>query len=694
MLTHFAVGYFYTPVWSPQGDSLAVADANHALWWVQINGAPPRRIAEDSYAEIRDAAFSPDGRWLAYSTQRPTGLRAIHLNELATGSDTIVSSAMESDRSPMFTGDGRLLVFVSQRNEQPFVSDRDDESLIATLNSDGLYAAPLDSRTAFPLTGATSSATGDFHVDLDGLMQRAVALPVTPTVIASVQVRGARVFYQTRPVQLLNGDLPGETGSLHVLDATTLKDRTVLENLDNFSLSADGSAVSFRQNGAWRVAKTDAQTSKPSGPVGEAIDLAHLMITTDPHREWTEMFENAWRLDRDVFFSKVMNGSNWQAVHDAYVKFLPSLGSQDDFLYLLGQMQGEIASSHTLMGRGVDSDPRQGIPTALLGADYAFDPTSGRYRFARIYRGDQSRPEMAGPLGVPGLGVKEGDYLLAIQGQELRAPESPDGLLSGIKGEITLSLAGSPTGQRRTIKVHAIDDDMAVRRQVWIVDNRNMVAKLSGDRLGYVYLTDFADDGPKDFVRQFYPQRDKAGLIFDVRWNWGGFTSQAVLDVLRRAQAGVFVNREGAVSPLPATTAPPVMVTVMNYASASDGDQFPYFFRLFGLGKLVGERTWGGVQGINGPWRLMDGSFIAIPKDSLASTDAHWIIENEGVAPDREVSTQPGDMSRGIDAQLSAAVQTALTQAAHTPSRILRTPAILPAYPPAGNVPGASFPGK
>jgi tricorn protease len=691
LLTHFAVGYFYTPVWSPQGNSLAVADANHALWLVHVNGAPPQRIAEDPYAEIRDAAFSPDGRWLAYSTQRPTGLRAIHLNELATGSDTIVSSAMESDCSPMFTPDGRLLVFISQRNEQPFVSDQDDESLIATINSDGLYAASLDSRTAFPLTGATSSATSGFHVDLKGLMQRAAALPVTPTVIASLQVRGGDIFYQTRPVQLLDGDLPGEIGALHVLDVITLKDRTLLENLDNFSLSADGSTVAFRQNGAWRVATTDARTSKSTGPIGEAIDLGHLMISTDPHREWAEMFENAWRLDRDVFFSKVMNGSNWQAVHDAYAKLLPSLGSQDDFLYLLGQMQGEIASSHTLMGRGVDSDPRHGIPTALLGADYALDTNSGRYRFTRIYRGDQSRPAMAGPLGVPGLEVKEGDYLLAIHGQELRAPESPDSLLSGVKGEITLTLAGSPTGQRRTITVHAIDDDMAIRRQMWIEDNRNLVARLSGNRLGYVYLTDFADDGPKDFVRQFYPQRDKSGLIFDVRWNWGGFTSQAVLDVLHRARAGIFINREGAVSPLPAATAPPVMVTLMNYASASDGDQFPYFFRRFGLGKLVGERTWGGVQGINGPWRLMDGSFIAIPKDSLASNDAHWIIENEGVAPDIAVASKPGDAILGADAQLSAAVQAALGQLAHTPPHILKAPAPLPAYPPGGNVPGASF---
>ena len=303
LLTHFATGYFYTPLWSPQGDGLAVPDANHALWWVHVNGTTPQRIAEDPYAEIRDAAFSPDGRWLAYSTQRVTGLRAIHLHELATGSDTIVSSPMESDRSPVFTPDGCLLVFISQRNEQPFVSDRDDESLIATINSDGLYAATLDSHAAFPLTGPPPPA-GSFHVDLNGLMQRAVALPVTPTVIASLQVRGNSLFYQTQPVQLLDGDLPGETGALHALDSVTLKDRTVLENLDNYSLSMNGSSVAFRRNGSWRIAPTAVRADNSTGPIGEAIDLSHLTAVIDPRLEWAEMFANAWRLDRDVFLQQ------------------------------------------------------------------------------------------------------------------------------------------------------------------------------------------------------------------------------------------------------------------------------------------------------------------------------------------------------------------------------------------------------
>ncbi len=446
--------------------------------------------------------------------------------------------------------------------------------------------------------------------------------------------------------------------------------------------------VAFRRDSAWHIAQTASGLSNKDVPV----DLTTLTAVVDPSQEWAEMFENAWRLDRDVFFSKVMNGSDGRTVHYSYGKLLPSRGSQDDFLYLLGQMQGEISSSHTYMGSGVSSDPRKPVHTGLLGADYALDSKSGRYRFAKIYIGDQSRSDMRGPLGEPGLGINQGDFLLAVDGRELVAPADPDSVLAGRTDEVTLTVSSSSSGPRREFKVTPLSDETDVRRHDWIEQNRIEVDRLSRGRLGYIFVADFDAEGSKDFVRQFYPQRQKAGLIFDVRWNRGGFTSQAVLDILRRERAGIFVNREGAVTPLPSATAPRVMVTLTNYASASDGDQFAYFFRKFGLGKLVGEQTWGGVQGINGPWRLMDGSFITIPKDSLASLDAHWIIENEGVKPDLTAATLPGESLTGGDAELNAAIKVALDQLRKTGSPVLRAPAPMPAYPPAGVVPGAFEP--
>lgn len=687
LLTQWKVGYFYSPIWSPRGDALAVADANHGLWLVPVNGSGPQLIARDIYAEIRDASFSPDGRWLAYSTQLPTRQRAIRLHDLATGRDTVVSSPLESDRDPVFTPDGRLLAFVSQRNEQPFVSDRDDESLVSTLNSDGIYAATLSRPAPSPLVPSKGqiAKSAKVQIDLEGLMSRAVALPVTPTVITSLEVRGDRLFYESEPPQLIGGDLAGQTGALHAFDLATLKDRVVIADFVTHSLSADGRRVAFRRNGVWRIAGTEA------GAPESALDLSGLRAEVDPRREWAEMFENAWRLDRDVFFSRAMNGSDWQAVHEAYRHFVPLLGSQDDFLYLLGQMQGEIASSHTFIGRGTDFDTRPLVTTPLLGVDYALDRASARYRFVKIYAGDNSRPDLNAPLGAPGLNAHPGDYLLAIDGHELRAPASPASVLDGLTGPLTLTIASSPAGARREVTVQPVDDELPLRRMDWVALNRATVSRLSGGRLGYIYLQDFDDQGSRDFVRQFYPQVDKAGLIIDVRWNLGGFTSQAVLDVLRRQRAGVFVNREGAVASLPTAVAPHAMVTLMNYGSMSDGDQFPYFFRAFKLGPLVGSRTWGGVQGLNGPWRLMDGSFLTIPKDSLADTHGHWVIENEGVAPDIAIEDAPNEMQTGSDAQLNAAVAAGLAQLKLHPMAPLTAPPPLPAYPAAGNVPGARF---
>jgi tricorn protease len=424
-LTHSRAGYFYSAAWSPEGDTLAVADANHALWLIPLDGSGPKLVARDPYAEIRDAAFSPDGRWLAYSTQRATRLRAIHLREIESGRDVVVSSPMESDRLPVFTADGRYLAFVSQRHEQPFVSDRDDESLITTINSDGVYIAPLSRFDGAPGGNVARPAlAGPMRIDLDGLMARATALPITPAVIKSLEARGDELFYETQPPQLIGGDLAGQTSALRAFDLATLKDREAVKGLSTHALSADGSAVAFRRDGVWRLASTRPETKAGAG-TDTALDLSAIRVPVDPRRDWTDMLKDAWRLDRDVFFSPAMNGTDWRAVHDAYARLWPLIGSEQDFLYLLGEMQGEIASSHIFVDASPAVGPKAPATTPLLGADYTLDAASGRYRIARIYPGDQSRDPLRGPLGAPGLNVAEGDYLLAVDGHELRAPAAP-----------------------------------------------------------------------------------------------------------------------------------------------------------------------------------------------------------------------------------------------------------------------------
>lgn len=669
LLTRFATGTRDAALWSPRGDWLALPDANHALWLVPAGGGAPRLVARDGAAEIRDASFSPDGTRLTYSATNAGGQRQIHVHDIASGRDTVVSSPMESDRDPVFSPDGTGMVFVSQRRDRPFVSDRDDATL-GTLSSDGLYVA-----TFAPGGG------------IDGLMARAVALPTAPASILALDMRGTTIFYETSPPVLLDGGLLAGSTVLHALDLRDRSDRVVVTGLSSYSLSADGSRVVFRRDGAWHFAPT--RGGGLTAPADTTLPLAALRATVDPPREWAEMFDHAWRLDRDVFFSAATNGDNWRAVHDHYAELLPLLGSRDDFLYLLDQMVGELASSHARVEPGVGDDGGTPDVPEHLGVDLALDPASGLYRIAHIERSDDTRPELGSPLAA--AGIRTGELLLAIDGHALRAPIDPDRLLLNSGTTAILTLGHASTGATRDVTVHLVHDEMPLRHHDWIERARARVAAMSGGRLGYVYLSDLDAEGAADFVRQFYPQASKRGLVIDIRWNRGGFLSQAVLDVLQRAKLGLFVNRENNLAPLPAVTPPKVLVCVINEGTASDGDQFAYYFRRLGLGPLVGTRTWGGVQGINGPWSLMDGTAITIPKDSLADLDGHWLIENTGVAPDVLVEDRPDEDETDTDAQLSRATALALTALRRLPQHPLAAPPPLPAYPAAGNVPGASF---
>ncbi len=688
VITRFTSGYLYTPAWSPDGQKLAVADANHALWLITPGGAC-KLIARDAYAEIHDASFSPDSRWLAYSALRPTQQRAIHLYELSSGRDTVVSSRMESDRLPVFSPDGQLLYFVSQRREQPFVSDRDRETNIASLKSDGLYVATLVNAAPDPLTpqhAAAPAQGASLHMDLEGLMSRAVAIPISPAEISSLTVRGRQLFYQADAAELLDGaPFGGEQSALRVFNMETRKDRLIATGLEAYSLSADGSKALLKNANGWRI--TDTRDSS-DGP--KPLDLSRMEARIDPKQEWAAMFNAAWRLDRDLYFDPRMDGDDWKRVHDVYAKLLPRLGSHSDFMYLLGELQGELASSHTfLLSAANDAQPP--VRTALLGADYSFDEVTGRYRFARIYHGDNTRPAYRSPLITPGVGISEGDYLLAVNGRKLKGAVDPLSVFGGLHGPITLTVSPTADGPTRDALVEPVESEMALRQQDWIDHTRATVDRLSSGRIGYIFLSDFFEMGSEDFLRQFYPQLDKQGFIFDVRWNRGGFTSQFVLSVLRRKLAGQFIDREGGITTLPGAVAQGPMVTLTNHFSASDGDQFPFYFREYGLGQVIGTRTWGGVRGIKGLWPLLDGSAVTIPKDALFDTNGQWILENVGDEPDVTVESDPDEVRTGKDAQLEPGVRALLEQLKIHAPKPVSVPPETTVYPAQGIVPPSSF---
>jgi len=732
VLTAFDQGYLYGPVFSVDGRTLAFSDSAHRLWTVRTDGGAPKLVAQDKLSEIHDQALSPDGRWLAFSMSAVGRRRDLYLQELASGKLTRLGDGSSIDAGPAWSPDGKYLYFVSSRHENPVGSDVDFD--FAFVKTNGLYAISLANDTPSPMaprsdeadsapdkdgpasapddaqrrkaaqaTKDTASAKGNaadekqppdrtaaiapIRIDLVGLMARAVALPVDPANIVQLDARGNRLFYLTQPLGMIEGPLKGEKSALRLYDLKKRKGALVAEDVDAYSLSLDGERVLVRHEKDYTVvdAKADAfkddETRKP-------LNLGHLRALVDPAREWSEMFDNAWRLERDLFFSTAINGVDWQGVHDSYRKLLPLAGSRDDLNYLIGQMIGEMGNSHTYVGGGDDGDTAPATHAGLLGVDWALDAASGRYRFAKIYPGDNTRDDYRSPIAQPGLNVKAGDYLLAVNGVELRAPTDPDSLLQLTDAGTTvdLTIATSPNGARRHVVVTPVDRELPLREADWIAHNRALVDKLSGGRVGYVYMSDMEQLGIQQFVRQFYAQLGKQAMIIDDRWNGGGFIAPFALEKLRRVLVSLATNREGAIATEPESVLNGPKVALINHWSASDGDIFPYLFKQYGLGPVVGTRSWGGVRGIRGFWPMMDGGYVTIPEDAIYGLDSRWAVENHGVDPDVELENQPADLLAGHDAQLETAVAMRVKAIAGKPAALPAPPPLLPPYPQSGVV--------
>ena len=401
------------------------------------------------------------------------------------------------------------------------------------------------------------------------------------------------------------------------------------------------------------------------------------------------MFTSAWRLERDFFYRPQMNGVDWAGVRRSYERLLPLAGSRTDLNYLIGEMLGELSNSHTYVAGGdrERSEPR--APSAYLGVDYGVDARTGRYVFARIYAGDNTRPDYRSPLTEPGLDVHAGDELVAIDGVAVRVGTAPESDLVGKQHRtVRLTIAAGGGVQTRDVLVRPLDDELLLRSNAWIDHNRELVERASGGRVAYVYLGDMDEAGIEQFIRQFYGQLDRRALILDDRWNIGGVADPIVLERLRRVLIGMTTNREGAALSTPSRLLAGPKVCLINEYTASDGELLAYYFRRYGLGPLIGRRTWGGVRFYRGEWSLLDGGYITIPETSPYGLDSHWIIENHGVQPDLPVQDSPAELLAGTDAQLQAAVSVLLRalrrQAASRPAGLPPAPPGLPAYPPGG----------
>ncbi|GAJ27863.1 S41 family peptidase [Acidomonas methanolica] len=694
-LTRFKDGYRYGPLFSPDGRRLAFSDNLHRLWIMTLDGEPVQ-VAQDRMEEIHDQAFSSDGKYLAFSMHRAggAGARGLFVYDIARGTLTPLGGRDE-DSAPQFSGDGRFLYFLSKRIEKPLMDDREFNG--ASVRSTGIYVAPIaaDGPSPFPVrsdesgpasapkdapkAGSKSAPQGGKAAspDFEHLLTRAVPLPGIAQGAGGLTVAGDLLFYATYPAPGVDDDSPeAQKPTLHSYDLAARKDETVLEDFDALTLSYDGKTMLFNRKADWFIA--DAK------PKAEAHKLATdgMTATVTPPEEWAEAFREAWRLERDFFYNPKMNGVDWTKIRDSYARFLPLLGSAYDSGWLLGQIQGELGNSHTYAQTAPAHDGPPAFATPLLGADFALDEAAGRYRLTHILKGDNTRPDYRAPLAAPGIDVKDGDWLLAVDGRELRAPVDPYSLFVGKKGPVTLTVASELAGKTREVTVEPVASELSLREAAWIEHNRETVDRLSHGQVAYIYLSDMEALGMQQFIRQFYTQLDRRAVIIDDRWNGGGNVDEILLERLRRVLIGMSTNRLGFGVPLPAQLIAGPKVTLLNHYSASDGDMFPYYFREYGLGKLIGTRSWGGVRGIRGMWPLIDGSSVSIPEDALYDLKSQWVIENHGVDPDLVVENTPADLLAGHDRQLETAVSVLMKELADKPAALPAPPAWLPPYPP------------
>jgi len=389
-----------------------------------------------------------------------------------------------------------------------------------------------------------------------------------------------------------------------------------------------------------------------------------------------------WRQERDYFFEPSMNGVDWAKERDKYAQLLPYVADRYSLTYILGEMIGELSNSHTYVGGG-DYPDLHPVNMGLLGVDFELDKASGMYRFKKIYPGENWEGRLRSPLTEPGVNVKEGDYLLAVNGRSVRAPQDPyEAFVNTANETITLTVNSKPSEDgSRKLQVKPISDEGDLREENMIETNRKKVDAATGGKVGYVYLPDMGDAGLNAFVKQFFPQIRKQGLIIDVRYNGGGFVDQLIFERLRRVLAGMDTARNWEPGTVPPVVFNGSMVCITNHYAASDGDIFSYFFKYYKLGPLIGERTWGGVRGIRGQFPLMDGGFITRPEFARYGLDSKWVVENKGVQPDIVVENRPDLVVKGQDPQLEKAIELVMQAIQANPRKLAPKPPDLPAYP-------------
>ncbi|HZI92828.1 MAG TPA: S41 family peptidase [Patescibacteria group bacterium] len=709
------ITFRYAPRWSPDSQKIAFSDKTMSVWWCDVASGRLTKVDKGTDAEIFDYQWSSDSKWLVYSKQNHAGFNQVTLYSTESGKVTPVSSGMSDDFNPTFDPEGKYLFFISRRTLHPEFGNF--ELNMHFPSTDKIYAASLRKDVASPVAPESDEETGEekkddkgkddkgkddkgkddkakdekgkddkgkddkkddktpkpVEIQLDGIGDRVAEIPVAAGRYAVLSAfKDKLVFVRIDQAGGGDGDGNEPNASIHMFEFKERKDKTIVSGVNaGYDTSADGGKILYRSRDTFGI--IEAKDGKKSGD--GKIETGGLSATVDPRLEWMQMFNEAWRLERDFYYDPAMGGLDWKAVGERYRQLVPYVAHRADLNYILGELIGELSTSHAYVGGG-DLPQTAHVGVGLLGADYDLDQKSGLYRFKTIYRERDWNSSTPAPLGEPGIDVKQGDYLLAVNGHPVKSPQNIYAAFIGTDGkQTTITVGSSPDDPKpRTVTIKPAGNEGSLRYTAWVNENREKVAKATGGRIAYIHVPNTAIAGMQEFTKQYYPQVDKEGIIVDERFNGGGFIPDFFVERLRRRTMTYWSNRDGADFRTPGTAIDGPKCILINEYAGSGGDAFPYYFRQLGIGPVIGKRTWGGLVGISHNLPLVDGGGVTMPDFGMWDpAKGDWAVENHGVDPDIEVENAPHLVASGRDPQLERAIDWAMDQLkTHPPTKPTR----------------------
>lgn len=671
----------FAPLFSPDGRHIAYADKQQRLRIVDVASGKTTDVDTSRNDDITEYTWSPDGRWLAYTLEADNNLTRIWLYSLKDGTRHPATSAASSANSPAFDPQGRRLYFLSNRDynltfsayEQNYLYTNATRIYAVSLAADGpaLYrddakaAAAPSPKDEKKKDGAKTPPA--VRIDVDGLIGREQALKAPAGNYRGLSATSEAVFYIAA-----GSDRGGSAIDLRMLPLEADKDSTVVRGTGNYRLSGDGKLLLVQQRDKFALIEPKPDQDFAKG----TVDLARMQLLVDPRREWRQQFVDGWRILRDWFYDPGVHGGieRWNAIRAKYAPLVDHVASRQDLDYLLQEIAGEANAGHVYVQQG-DEPKIERRAGGLLGAEFEAD-ASGYFRIARIYPGENWNPYSRSPLAEPGVAVKPGEFLIAVDGVDARSVKNVYQLLQN-KGDVdvVLRINGKPaaTGSRE-VRVRTITSELGLRYLDWVASRRALVDRLSGGRIGYIHVPNTAVEGNRELFKGMLAYADKDALIIDDRYNGGGFIPDRMIELVARQPLNYWKRRglDPQATPLLSHTGPKAMLT--NGLSSSGGDAFPYYFKKLGLGKVIGTRTWGGLIGISGNPSLADGGSILAATFRFLGTDGRWAVENEGVSPDIEVIDRPEAIAAGRDPSIEKAVEVLLAELERQPAQRVTAP--------------------